>query len=206
MAAKVVKKPLAFSYQALVFSFLSFRVAFDVFLNALGKLQVLFIVRVGSEFHVLWDVLAQVAHQMHFIRRNDNHQRVIERMGVGIIGRHRQGVATDIYRLVIAAGDAILVKTLIKSYAVILWRAVADRVNRYCWIAILVNTTNSSSISMFVALHHQVNTILTDKVIEHPSLNQVVIFLLDGIERMMKDKNLPFCLAVLQFLFQPLAL
>ena len=95
-----------------------------IVLDAFGKLAVFFIRRVGSEVQILGDVLAQI-HNMAGPAA-DYQQRVIERMSVGIICSHRQGIAVNCHRMIIAAGNAEFVELLVKVNAIVLGRAVAD--------------------------------------------------------------------------------
>ena len=74
---------------------------------------------------------------------------------------------------------------------------------RRCLVIVIM--ARHASIGMFMTLHHQVNPILLNQVIEHPSLNQVVMAF-QREKRMMQNHNLPTCAAVLQLTFQPTAL
>ena len=62
-----------------------------------------------------------------------------------------------------------------------------------------------AGIGVLMPLQHKVNAILMHQVVEKPALDDVVLAL-DGIQRMVEDKDLPLGGAVLQLFFKPLAL
>ena len=120
-------------------------------------------------------------------------------MGASVVGGHCQCVAAHGHRLVVAAGDAEFIEVFIEMDAVILRRAMADGVNRYCRSTIFIGATNHASIGMLVALQDEVYAILTHQVVEHPALDSVVLAL-DGIERMVKQQDFPLGCALFQLL------
>ncbi len=80
--------------------------AVEVVADAIGEFAVFFVGGIRREVHILGDVLAQVddgtpVKPLDWV--HDDHQGVVEGMSIGVIGRHRQGVAVDVHRLVVAA-------------------------------------------------------------------------------------------------------
>ena len=107
--------------------------AVEVVADAVGKFAVFFVGGIGREVHVLGDVLAQVDDRTPvgpLVWVHDDHQRIVEGMCISVIGRHGQGVAVDVHRLVVAARNAKAVKMLVKIDAVVLGGTVADGIDR----------------------------------------------------------------------------
>ena len=69
----------------------------------------------------------------------------------------------------------------------------------------VVSMTGHAGIGMLMALQHQVNTVFLYQVVEHPTLNQVILST-DREQGVMQHDNLPTGRAGTQLLFEPVAL
>ena len=120
-------------------------------------------------------------------------------MPIDFVCRENHCVFPYLYRLVVSAGDAKLVKALIEFDAVVLGRAVAYGIDRRGGPATLVMHRHSG-VGMFVTLQDQVDAIFPYDAVKDPALNQVVVAL-NGIERVVQDDDLPFRLALTELPF-----
>ena len=80
--------------------------AVEVVADAVGEFAVFFVGGIRREIHILGDVLAQVddgTPVRPLVRVHDDHQGIVKGMGIDVIGRHRQGVAVNVHRLVVPA-------------------------------------------------------------------------------------------------------
>ena len=178
---------------------MTFSIRFDAF----GIRPVFLSREVGRKFCIFGNGLSVVL-DVGVCTLLNHANRVVERMLIHLISSHSQCVARDIHGLIVTARDAKLVETVVKLYVVVLWRAVADRIDR-CGGLPIVRVASHTSVGMFVALQHEVHTIFLDEVVEHPALNQVVVAF-QREERVVKHHNLPAGGAVLELFFQPVAL
>ena len=142
--------------------------AVEVVADAVGEFAVFFVGGIRREVHILGDVLTQVndgTPVRPLVRVHNDHQGIVKGMSIGVIGRHRQGVAVNVHRLVVAARNAEFVKMLVKIDAVVLGGTVADGIDRGCRGAIFVMARHAG-IGVLMPLQHKVNAILMHQIVE----------------------------------------